>query len=127
MTQQKHGLSIGIERISDDFFLTLKASGKLTHEDYEVITPMLDKAVAGIEHPHIKAIIDATELEGWEPQAAWDDFKLGLKYRSEFEKIAMIGHKKWQHISAKLASWFISGEVEYFEDFDSAINWLNGD
>ncbi|NOR42409.1 MAG: STAS/SEC14 domain-containing protein, partial [Gammaproteobacteria bacterium] len=29
----RHGLAIGIERVGSDFFLSLKATGKLTHED----------------------------------------------------------------------------------------------
>ncbi len=29
----RHGLSIGIERVGSEFFLSLKAVGKLTHAD----------------------------------------------------------------------------------------------
>ncbi|MFV0561952.1 hypothetical protein [Malaciobacter mytili] len=39
MQVYKHGLSIGINRIDNEFYLALKAIGKLTHEDYEKITP----------------------------------------------------------------------------------------
>ena len=39
MSIKRHGLSIGIERVGSEFFLSLKAIGKLTHEDYETITP----------------------------------------------------------------------------------------
>ena len=48
MTIIRHGLSIGIERVDNDFFLSLKVTGKLTHEDYEKITPMMDAALDGI-------------------------------------------------------------------------------
>jgi hypothetical protein len=125
MSIQRHGLSIGIESIDNEFYLTLRASGKLTHEDYKTITPLIDSALAGIKQPEIKALIDATELEGWEPRAAWDDFKLGLKHGSQFVKIAIYGNKRWQDLAAKIGSWFISGEMQYFEDEDAAIEWLN--
>lgn len=125
MSIKRHGLSIGIESINDEFFLTLKASGKLTHSDYETISPMIDSALAEIEQPEIKALIDATELEGWEARAAWDDFNLGLKHGNEFVKIAIYGNKRWQDMAAKIGSWFISGEMKYFEDEDAAIEWLN--
>lgn len=125
MSIQRHGLSIGIESINNEFYLTLKASGKLTHEDYETISPMIDSALAEIEHPEIKALIDATELQGWEARAAWDDFKLGLKHGNEFVKIAIYGNKRWQDMAAKIGSWFISGEMKYFEDEEAAIEWLN--
>ena len=120
----RHGISIGIERTGNDFFLSLKATGKLTHADYEKINPMIDSALEGVKEPKIKAFIDTSELEGWELRAAWDDFKLGLKHGSEFEKIAIFGNKKWQEISAKVGSWFISGEIKYFDSETQALNWL---
>ncbi len=120
----RHGLAIGIERVGSEFFLSLKATGKLTHKDYEKINPMIDSALEGINDPKIKAFIDGSELEGWELRAAWDDFKLGLKHGSEFEKVAVFGNKKWQEYNSKVGSWFISGEVKYFEDADEALTWL---
>ncbi len=126
MTTKRHGLSIGIERIDEAFFLSLKAIGKLTHEDYKIITPMIDSALEGVKDPKINVIIDGTELEGWELRAAWDDLKLGLKHGREFEKIAIVGNKKWQEYSARMGSWFISGEVKYFESESEALDWLQG-
>jgi hypothetical protein len=124
MSTTRHGLSIGIERVNDNFFLSFKAIGKLTHDDYQTITPMIESALLGVKQPNIKAIFDASQLDGWELRAAWDDFKLGLKHGSEFEKIAIYGNKRWQEMSAKIGSWFISGEVKYFEDYDEALAWL---
>ena len=121
----RHGLTIGIERVGGNIFLSLKAVGKLTHEDYQTITPMIDSALAAVKQPKVKAIIDGTEMEGWEIRAAWDDFKIGLRHGNEFEKIAIYGNKNWQEISAKIGSWFISGQVKYFENVDDALSWLN--
>lgn len=125
MKFERHGLSIGIERTDNNFFLSMTAQGKLTHKDYETITPMIDSALAEVKDPKVKALIDVTELEGWEPRAAWDDFKLGLKHGNEFEKVAIYGKKDWQKMASKIASWFVSGEVEYFDNCDDAIKWLN--
>jgi len=127
MTLIRHGLSIGIERINNKFFLSLKAVGKLTHEDYLTITPMLDSALKGVKEPIVNAFIDARELEGWELRAAWDDFKLGLKHGREFNKIAILGNKTWQEYAAKLGSWFISGEIKFFEESSTAFNWLENE
>lgn len=121
----KHGLAIGFERVNNDFILTLKAEGKLTHEDYGTITPFIDSALSAVEHPNVKVFIDGTELDGWEPRAAWDDFKLGLKHGNAFEKVAIYGNKGWQEKVSKIASWFISGEVKYFEDQQEALRWLD--
>jgi len=124
MSIDKHGLTVGIDRIDNRFYLSLKAVGKLTHEDYKVITPMIDSALKGIKEPKIDALMDITELDGWELRAVWDDFKLGLQHGSEFNKIALYGNKKWQEVVAKVGSWFISGEVKYFENINDAMFWL---
>jgi len=124
MSTIRHGLSIGIERVGNEFFLSLKATGTLSHEDYNKINPMVDAALEGISDPKIKAFIDGSDLEGWEARAAWDDFKFGLKHGKQFEKIAIYGNKKWQEYTAKVGSWFVSGEVKYFEDVETALKWL---
>ena len=121
----RHGLSIGIERTGSNFCLTLKATGKLTHEDYETITPLIDSALGAVEDAKVKALIDGTELEGWTLRAAWDDFRIGLKHGNEFEKIAILGNKNWQEMAAKIGTWFISGEVKYFENINDALIWLH--
>ena len=88
---------------------------------------MLDKAVNEVNEPKIKALIDGTELEGWELRAAWDDFKLGLKHGREFTKIAIVGNKPWEKTLSKVGGWFISGEVKYFEKYSVALRWLEND
>jgi hypothetical protein len=70
MKCQRHGLSIGIERMGSKFFLSMKAQGKLTHKDYEIITPLIDSALSEVKQPKVKALIDATELDGWHVRAA---------------------------------------------------------
>ena len=42
------------------------------------------------------------------------NFRPGLKH----------GNKNWQQITARVGSWFISGEVRYFEDMQEALAWL---
>ena len=120
----RHGLFVGIERIDDNFFLSLKAIGKLTHNDYEIIVPMIESALEGVESPKIKVFVDGTQFQGWEARAAWDDFKLGRRHRKEFDRIAILGNEHWQERVAKIGSWFVSGEVKFFEDEKEALGWL---
>ncbi len=125
MGVNRHGLSLGIERINNNIVMVIKAQGKLTHDDYALMTPMLDSSMAGVDKPNLKVLVDITEFEGWDLRAMWDDFKLGVKYGSDFGKIAIYGHKNWQALAAKVGSWFISGEIQTFEDIEQAIEWLN--
>jgi hypothetical protein len=125
MKTQKHELTVCIQKVDSSFLLTIKAIGTLTHEDYETITPMIDSAIKGITNPKIRAIVDCSELDGWELEAAWDDLKLGLKHGNEFEKIAIINSKTWIKVGSKIAAWFIQGEVKNFENEIEAFEWLN--
>ena len=122
---KKHGLAVGLERMGDNVYLSLRVTGKLKHEDYEVFVPLLEQALQGVSHPQIHVLVDCTELEGWELRAAWDDLKLGLKHGSEFSRIAIVGHKRWQAWLAKVGGWFISGEVRHFENEADAAMWLH--
>ncbi|MEG3768929.1 STAS/SEC14 domain-containing protein, partial [Alteromonas sp. 14N.309.X.WAT.G.H12] len=124
MSSERHGISVGLERFGSEFFLVFKAIGKLTHEDYQVITPLLDSALAGVKGPQVKVLVDISAFSGWELRAAWDDFQLGLKIGPKFEKVAIYGNKSWQELASKVGSWFISGEMKSFNDYDSAIKWL---
>lgn len=121
---KQHGLSLGMVRHNEQLFVTFKAVGTLTHSDYALMTPMLNSALNGIEQAQISMLADITEFDGWELRAAWDDFKLGMTLGRRFDKIAIVGHQRWQALAARLASWFISGEVKSFADTDSALAWL---
>ncbi|MCV6627038.1 MAG: STAS/SEC14 domain-containing protein [Cellvibrionaceae bacterium] len=124
MAVENHGLSVGIERINQRLFCTIKAVGKLTHEDYEVIVPLLEGALAGLEHPQLDILVDASELDGWELRAAWDDLKLGFKHGKEFRKIAIFGLSTLSELTARLGSWFIAGQIKAFDGKLQAIAWL---
>lgn len=124
MKTTKDGVTVEIERSDNKFYLTLKAVGKLTHEEYETIIPMIDSALEGVKEPKIRALFIGTEFDGWELRAAWDDFKLGLKHGKEFERIAIYGNKKWQEVAAKMAALFIPGESKFFDNYDEALTWI---
>jgi hypothetical protein len=125
MSDSKHGFIIGVERTQTDCFITMKAIGTLTHKDYETITPLFDDALSDLPKTSINVLVDVTEFEGWELRAMWDDFKIGLKHGHEFNRVAMLGSKHWQEIMSKIGSWFIDGEIKYFEDLSEALDWLH--
>ncbi|RQW65166.1 STAS/SEC14 domain-containing protein [Vibrio viridaestus] len=120
----RHSITFGMERYDQQMVLLLSVKGKLTHEDYLDVTPMLESAFSEAGDKHVKMLVDIEDFSGWEARAAWDDFKLGLKHKADFEKIAIYGHKSWQQGVAKIADWFIAGHTKSFENYQSAIIWL---
>ncbi|QDF74347.1 MULTISPECIES: STAS/SEC14 domain-containing protein [Shewanella] len=124
MSAELHGIAIGIERNQENVYLTFKAVGKLTHQDYLQMTPLLESALAGVESPEILALIDITELDGISLHGAWDDLKLGIKHGKEFKRVAIVGEGDVQQWMTRVANWFTSGEFKFFEDKKSALAWL---
>jgi len=124
MSIERHGISFGIERVSGETIIVFKAKGKLTHDDYQAMIPILKSTIKEIDSSTLKMLVDISTLTGWELRAAWDDFKLGLELNSKIDKIAICGDKSWQELASKVGSWFVSGEIKSFEDHDSAIEWL---
>ena len=121
----EHGISIGISSVKNNFFIKLKITGTLTHDDYELMVPMIENALQDISEPKITILIDALEFNGWELHAMWDDLKFGFNHANEFTKIAFVGNKKWEEYAIKISSWFMIGDLEYFENMNDAIIWVN--
>lgn len=124
MSNERHGISIGIERNGDDFYLSFIATGSLTHEDYERMVPLLESALIGIREPDIHALADLRALEGMSLHAVWDDLKLGFSHGKEFKKMAVLGKGGLQEWMSKIADWFTPGEVRFFEEKEKALDWL---
>jgi len=124
--ENRHGFDVKIDKVDNNIFLSMKAIGKLTHSDYETMTPILESLLKDIKEPKIKVLIDFSEFEGWELRAAWDDLKIGVEHNFKFEKIAILGnHKRWLEYGIKISNWFTHGEMREFNTYKDAINWLN--
>lgn len=117
-----------IERIEtgSSAVLGFKLSGKLHDEDYATFVPEIEAALAA--EGKISLLAHFHDFRGWDLQAAWDDFKLGMEHYSDFERIALVGDKAWEQWMAKLCRPFTRAEVKYFDasDMDAAMRWAKG-
>lgn len=106
--------------------LALKASRKLTEDDYaSVLIPKLDALLR--EHGKLKVLFYMDEsFEGWEPGAAWDDAKFGIKHRADFAKLAVVGGPRWVEWCMRLSAWIMEGEVKTFDEAQlrDALEWI---
>lgn len=124
VNMEEHYFKYDIESVGDKVFCSIKIKGKLTHGDYEMFVPGLEEALCSCNKPKIKILVDIREIKGWELEAAWDDLKLSLKHGPDFEKIAAIGENMPLEIVSKVSQWFIPYEVKFFDDENSAKEWL---
>jgi hypothetical protein len=106
--------------------LGVRFTGKATDEDYEkVFMPALENLIK--EHGKIRCVYFMDEgFQGWELGAMWDDAKFGIKHKSDFEKVAVVGGPKWAEWCTKIASHFVSGETKTYpaDQLDDAWSWV---
>ena len=101
-------------------------SGKVTTEDYDVLLPKLDEAIAA--SGKISLLVLMGDFEGWGGlDAAKADFELGTQQYRQVEKAAFIGEKKWQAWMIKLMDPFTRRTDEKFfepDQLEAAWQWV---
>ena len=126
MSMKEHGVSVKITRRADEFFfMQIKINSTLTHDDYEMMTQMLKSSIDGVSKPEVRVLMDATEFNGWELRAAFDDFVFGMEFRGIFTKLAFIGTETWEKHGINVGNWFISDKVKFFKSKYEAYIWIN--
>ena len=103
--------------------LGFTVSGTITKEDYAVLTPAVEAAVA--EHGSVRLLLDMTDFH-WEKVSAWgDDLNFGKQLHNNVPRMALVGNKKWERHLANLAQPFYAQEVKFFENLDDAWAWID--
>ena len=123
-TIEEHGISVAMNRTEDALFVELKMMGKLTHEDYEIFVPILERALKEAKDRKVNMLVDMTEFKGWKLRAAWDDMVFGLKHRGDFDKMAVVGKKKWEEVATEMMQPLMKGKIKFFKSRAKAIKWL---
>lgn len=120
----EHFFEYNLVQDNEKLLCSFKIKGKMTHKDYKAFVPDIENKLSNYKDPKIKILVDITEFKGWDLEAAWDDLRFSLKHSREFEKIAVIGHNNILELSSKVALWFLPYEAKFFDDEDSAKQWL---
>lgn len=124
MKTTHHSLTINIKRNPNCYLLFFKAIGKLSIEDYEMISPIITSILNREQHPRLNILIDITQFRGWTIRAALNDFIMGIKHSGELHRVAILGNESWQNILSKASNWLIAGDIRFFDTRVSAINWI---
>jgi hypothetical protein len=90
-----------------------KFHGKATDEDYkEHLIPQLEAAIE--KHGKIRVLWDFEHFDGWTAHAAWDDMIAGTSMWSDFDRMAVVGDRKWEEVTMKLFQ-HLTGKFRYFD------------
>ena len=118
-------MTIELATNTENSFLEVTASGKLSAEDYDHFEPGVEALIekAGGK---IKILFLMHDFHGWELGAVWEDIKFATKHCRDIEKIAMVGEKAWEKWMAMICKPFTMSKVRYFDagEVAAARQWL---
>ncbi len=116
---------VNVKNMYDDV-VALQLHGKIKKQDYEEVIPILEDRIK--EFGNINFYCELMNLEEIEPKAIWEDLKFDAEHANDFNRIALVGDKKWVEWMTKFSSPFTSAKVEYFDHSEKhkAMDWVEG-
>jgi hypothetical protein len=102
----------------------VKLRGKLHGEDYQRFLPQIETILT--DDGKFRMYVEFEDFHGWDLRAAWDDMKFSMRHYSDFERIAMVGDRRWERWMAALCRPFTKAHVRYFDRAatEEAWKWL---
>ena len=111
--------------------LGFRLSGRVTKDEYfRIVEPIRERLEAG-EKVSFLVETDAG-FDGLDLGALWEDAKaggsMGLKYRSSWERMAVVTDREWLRHAVAAFGWLSPGELRLFEPLrlDEAKAWVAG-
>jgi len=106
--------------------VAVTARGTVTAEDYErVLIPAIEnKLRRGHKLRFLYHLGD--DFREYTPAAMWDDAKLGVQHRNDFEKVAVVTDASWARNAAEFFAFLVPCPVKVFanEQLSAAKSWL---
>lgn len=117
-------MTVMLEQMDTEKMIQVKATGKLTSEDYEHFVPRIEEAIK--KFGKVRVLFEMEDFHGWEAGALWKDLKFDAKHFSDIERLAMVGEKSWQKGMSVFCKPFTTAKVRYFgpDERDKAVEWL---
>jgi hypothetical protein len=84
-------MAVAMQEKTDGKILVVRASGKLTREDYEHFVPEVEHQVG--RHGKVRILFDLHDFHGWTAGALWQDTKFAWRHFRDIDRLALIGEK----------------------------------
>jgi hypothetical protein len=101
-----------VQEEADGNILSVKMSGKLTKDDYRRFLPEVERLIKA--HGTVRVLCEMHDFHGWELGALWKEIKFGITHLDDIERLALVGHPKWQAEMALFWKPFTKAHVRYF-------------
>ena len=105
---------IEVEHPSPKSLITIRASGKLTADDYDAALPEIENSIQQCEGP-VRFLVRLEGVDGMELGAVWRDVKFDMKHKDDMGKVAIVGDNKLERWLTKISAPFLSAKVRFFD------------
>ncbi|MEQ9438440.1 MAG: STAS/SEC14 domain-containing protein [Cyclobacteriaceae bacterium] len=108
-----------------DNIIATQAEGSLNEQDVQKIHPLIHNIInRGLK---VRWYFEMENFTGYELKAFWEDIKMDLSHADDYEKIAMVGEKKWQDWITQLMKPFTQADIQYFTlpEKEKAKAWIS--
>ena len=104
--------------------LILTASGQISAEDIDAFEPVFEQ-FADMQGK-VPIVIDATDLDGYEPSGFWRDLKFDTTHRDQMGPMAIVSQGGWEAWVTKLSKPLFESAIRHFgpSEFEAAKAWV---
>jgi hypothetical protein len=109
-----------------DGVVAVVAKGRLTRRDYEeTLVPAVEAAFQGRDKARCYYEI-GREFSGMDAGAVWEDFRVGIRHLSGWERIAVVTDVDWIRLAINAFRFLVPGEIRIFpaSEADEARHWI---
>ncbi|MBD1398361.1 STAS/SEC14 domain-containing protein [Pontibacter sp. JH31] len=112
---------------SKEDLVALRLTGSIDKYDYQVMLPILEEKIK--QYGKVRVYAELQEVEDLSLRALWEDLKFDFRHAADFNRVAIVGNRKWLDWLTVMASPFTTAKVKYFEhiDRDKALHWIKAD
>jgi SpoIIAA-like len=105
--------------------LEIHLTGTLTREDYQLFLPRVEALIR--QHGKARLLVQMHDFHGWTAGALWDDIKFDARHFNHFERLAIVGEKRWEQAMATFCRPFTTAQVRYFDasEAEQARRWVD--
>jgi hypothetical protein len=103
-----------------DHVVAVRAIALVTRDDYHsVLVPAVEEALRHHDKLRLYYMI-GHEFTGFDPGAAWEDFKVGMEHLTRWERIAVVTDVDWMQHTIKAFGFVMPGEMRVFPSANDA-------
>lgn len=107
-------MTVDVQHETSGKYLRISLSGKLDKADYEQFVPEIERVIK--EQGKLRLLVLLHDFHGWDLSALWEDIKFDLKHFRDIERLALVGHSKWEQGMAAFCKPFTTAQLRYFDE-----------